>query len=186
MKFERNGILYLNKQQQTFEIIHATIQFDGSQTTDARLKTDCKNADKSKLFCLFNNKHNILKYITSLLIDGFTHIGIKGKSFLNIFPNLLTLRIKNTARLAPKQMQIYFVRSNDLRYVIINVTEKHVKLYCALPGEQTCLSNPKGLKQFHVLLKLRSMETSGNFHQKYPVWKFFVNIFTGTILFINT
>ena len=157
MKFERNGILYLNKQQQTFEIIHATIQFDGSQTTDARLKTDCKNADKSKLFCLFNNKHNILKYITSLLIDGFTHIGIKGKSFLNIFPNLLTLRIKNTARLAPKQMQIYFVRSNDLRYVIINVTEKHVKLYCALPGEQTCLSNPKGLKQFHVLLKLRSM-----------------------------
>ena len=124
MKFERNGILYLNKQQQTFEIIHATIQFDGSQTTDARLKTDCKNADKSKLFCLFNNKHNILKYITSLLIDGFTHIGVKGKSFLNIFPNLLTLKINNnTARLALKQMQICFVRLNDLRFVIINVAE---------------------------------------------------------------
>lgn len=165
LKLKKNGIIYLNKEKQTFEIIHAAIQFDSSQATDARLTTDCKNDDKSKLFCLFDNKSNILKYVTSLRIDGFTHIGVKGKPFLNIFPNLLSLEIKNTARPAPGPLEIYFAKLNDLRHVKIKVAKKHVKLYCALAGKQTCLSNPKGLSQFHVLLKL------GGTLEVYGKWK---------------
>ena len=166
LKLKKNGIIYLNKEKQTFEIIHAAIQFDDSQATDAKLTTDCKNADKSKLFCLFDNKNNILKYVTSLHINGFTHIGVKGKPFLNIFPNLLSLEMKNTARPGPGPLEIYFAKLNDLRYVKIKVAEKHVKLYCALAGKQACLPNPKGLNQFHVLLN------QGATLEVYGKWKF--------------
>ena len=164
-KLKKNGRIYLNKEKRTFEIIHAAIQFDGSQVTDARLTVDCKNADKSKLFCLFDNKSNILKHVTSLRIDGFTHIGVKGKPFLGIFPNLLSLEIKNTARPAPGPLEIYFAKLNNLRDIKIKVAEKHVKLYCALAGKETSLSNPRGLNQFHILLKL------GGALEVYGKWK---------------
>lgn len=173
---KKEGRSYSNKEKKTFVIINVVINFPGTEWIDARLKTDCKNADKSKLFCLFDNENNILKYVTSLSVHGFTHVGVKGKPFLNIFPNLLSLKIINEARPAPKQMEIHFVKLNDLRNIMIHVKEKHVKLYCALATRAKCLSNPEGINQLKVELDL------GGTLEVYGRWKLPTKISTLEIL----
>ena len=153
-------------EKKAFEIIHVLIK--NEQLTEFKLIVDCDNIDRLKTFCSPSIKNDYLKYVTYLQINRVTHIGTLNNPVLEMFPNLRTLNVDNdigTALSIVDVVEIYFVELRYLHTLTVEVTEKIIKLNCALDSELTCLSNPNGLNKFHVNLKL------GGKLEVYGKWK---------------
>ena len=153
-------------EKKAFEIIHVLIK--NEQFSEFKLITDCNNIDRLKPFCSPSIKNDYLKYVTYLQINRVSHIGTFNNPVLEMFPNLRTLNVDNnigTTLSIVDVVEIYFVELRYLHNLIVEVTEKIIKLNCALDGELTCLSNPNGLNKLHVNLKL------GGKLEVYGKWK---------------
>ena len=159
----RDGSKYERK---AFEIIHVLIK--NEQLNEFKLIVDCDNIDRLKPFCSSSIRNDYLKYVTYLQINRVTHIGTRNNPILEMFPNLRALNVDNnigTALSVVDVVEIYFVELRYLHTLTVEVTEKIIKLNCALDGELTCLSNPNGLNKLHVNLKL------GGKLEVYGKWK---------------
>ena len=155
-----------SNEKKAFEIVHVLIK--NEKFKEFRLLTDCDNVDTSKPFCSSAIKKDFLKYVTFLQIDRVTQIGTPNKPVLEMFPDLRTLNVSNnigTGLSGGDVVEISFVELRYLHTLIIEVTEKVIKLYCALDGEYTCLSNPNGLDKLGVNLIL------GGKLEVYGKWK---------------
>ena len=155
-----------NNKKKAFEIVHVLIE--NKRFKEFRLSTDCVNVDISKPFCSSAIKNDYLKYVTYLQIDRVTQIGTPNNPVLEMFPNLRILNVRNnigTKLSGGDVVEISFVELRYLHIFLIEVTEKIIKLYCALDGENTCLSNPNGLDKLGVNLIL------GGKLEVYGKWK---------------